>query len=374
MVRTDIDGIVKLLAVDDEELNLDLIELTFTEIEDVEVIRAINGREALDLLPETDPDVVLLDLAMPVLNGFETMKIMKEDACLRKIPVIVITANAEEKHRALGLGADDFLAKPVDIEELKLRTFNHVRIKRFQDYLKGANEILEQRVRERTLELREALQLAHETEQEIAYRLGRAAEYRDTETGGHLQRMTHYSALLAELAGLPQEEVDLVRHAAPLHDIGKVGIPDEVLLKPGKLTEEEFALMQQHAAIGAEMLDGCERYALIHAGRIIALQHHEKYDGSGYPNGLAGEEIHLYGRIVAITDVFDALGSRRVYKPAMAVEEVLKFMASQRGRHFDPGLLDLLFDNIERFLAIKDSLPDVEGEALGIAEYVGGRQ
>lgn len=363
-------GQLTILAVDDQELNLDLIELTFMDSENVRVIKAMNGSEALERLNEDDGfDVILLDLAMPVMDGFETLSRLKEHEVWRTIPTIVVTANAEEKHRALRSGASDFLSKPIDIEELKLRTFNYAKIKHYQDRLADTNAVLEQRVEERTTELRAALVLAKKTEYEISARLGKASEYRDLETGMHIKRMSHYSALLAELSGLGKEEVELVLYASPLHDIGKVGIPDRILLKPGRFTPEEFEIMKLHTVIGGKMLDKSEEYPVIYAGQRIALEHHEKYDGSGYPNGKKGEDIHIHARIVAVADVFDALSSERVYKKAFSIDETVAIIQEGKGSHFDPRLVDLLVDNLEKFLRIKSEFPD-EQESMSILDLV----
>jgi len=345
---------IHLLAVDDEPFNLDLIELAFMEVLDTVLEKAYNGAEALEKMRASPPDVVLLDLRMPGMDGFETFRHIREDEALRHIPVIVVTANSEEKHRALQMGANDFLAKPIDPEELKLRTLNQAELYRHKKHL-------DQLVDQRTKALSEALAFAKETEYEISLRLGRASEYRDLESGMHIRRMSHYSALLGKLTGMDEEEERLLLYASPLHDVGKIGIPDVILLKPGRLDEKEFAIMRQHTLIGAKILENAQRYPIIEAGRIIALQHHEKYDGSGYPNGLKGEAIHLYGRIVAIADVFDALTSKRVYKKAFSIDESLAIMQKGRGTHFDPELLDLFIDNLPKFLEIRDNFPDEEG-------------
>ena len=344
---------INILAVDDEPFNLDLIELAFMDTPNVIITQAINGQDALDKLKSCKADVILLDLRMPVMNGLEALEKIKADSALRDIPVIVITANSEEKHNALKLGANDFLSKPVDTEELKLRVFNHVELYKHKMHLNALVET-------KTFELNKALDFAKETEYEISVRLGRASEYRDLETGMHIKRMSSYSALLAKLYGMSQEEEELVLYASPLHDIGKIGIPDAILLKPGKLDDSEFKLMKEHTNIGGLMLDGGDEYPIIRAGKIIATQHHEKYDGTGYPKGLQGEEIHIYARIVAISDVFDALSSKRVYKNAFPLEKTLQIMKDGRGSHFDPKLLDLFVDNIHEFLEIQNSLPDDE--------------
>ena len=351
---------VNILAVDDEPFNLDLIELAFMDNPNVKITNAINGQDALDKLPDSNPDVILLDLRMPVLNGLDTLKILKEDNELSKIPVIVITANSEEKHNALKLGTDDFLAKPVDTEELKLRTYNQAKLRKNQLELENLNKNLDALVKEKTIDLEKALAFAQETEYEISLRLGKASEYRDLETGMHIKRMSHYSALLGKLWGMDEKEEKLLLYSSPLHDIGKIGIPDAILLKPGKLTDSEFEMMKQHAPIGGLMLDDGDRFPIIKAGKVIASQHHEKYDGTGYPRGLKDDEIHIYAKIVAIADVFDALSSKRVYKDAFPLEKTLAILEDGRGSHFDPKLIDLFFENIELFLEIKEKFPDTE--------------
>lgn len=361
---------IKVLAVDDQEFNLDLIELAFMETPNVQITRAVNGQEALNTLMN-DPDyrVILLDLAMPVMNGFETLEHLIKNPIWSQIPVIVVTANAEEKHRALRSGASDFLAKPLDVEELKLRTFNYAKIKEYQDNLGDMNRLLEEKVQQRTAALQEALVLAKKTEYEISARLGKASEYRDLETGMHIKRMSHYSAKLAEILGLSADEVELILYASPLHDIGKVAIPDQILLKPGRFTPEEFEIMKLHATLGGKMLESDGNYPVIEAGRIIALQHHEKIDGTGYPRGLSGEEIHIYARIVSIADVFDALSSERVYKKAFTIEQTLEIIKEGSGTHFDAKLVTLFEENLEEFLKIKEAFPDEE-EAPSIMNLI----
>lgn len=349
---------ITVLAVDDEPFNLDLIELSFMDMPNILLTKAVNGQDALEKLSNMNAQVILLDLRMPIMDGFETLKRIKSDSVFSKIPVIIVTANHEEKNRALELGANDFLAKPVDTRELKLRTLNYANLYKNQIELERLNLNLDKEVTKRTAELNETLKLAQETEYEISLRLGLASEYRDLETGMHIKRISHYSALLGRLYGMNEKEEKLLLYSSPLHDIGKIGIPDAVLLKPGKLNEVEFRLMKEHTTIGGLMLDKSDNYPVIKAGQVIALQHHEKYNGTGYPNGLKGEEIHIYARIVSITDVFDALSSKRVYKDAFPLEKTLSIMKDERGTHFDPLLLDLFIDNIVEFLKIKENFND----------------
>ncbi len=344
---------INVLAVDDEPFNLDLIELALLDNQKISLLKAFNGQEALEIVRRQEVDIILLDLRMPVMDGITTLEILKNDPQYADIPVVVVTANAEEKHHALQKGANDFLAKPIDTEELKLRTINHVELFRHKKHL-------DRMVGEKTVELQKALDHAKRTEFEISLRLGRASEYRDLETGMHIKRMSHYSALLGRLYGLSEEEEELLLYSSPLHDIGKIGIPDAILLKPGKLNEEEYKLMKEHTTIGSKMLDEGEGYPIIEMGQIIALQHHEKFNGTGYPNGLQGEEIHIFSRIVTIADVFDALTSKRVYKDAFTLESTLSIMEDGKGKDFDPQLIDLLIENIEQFLEIQKKFPDFE--------------
>ncbi|MEI8254924.1 MAG: HD domain-containing phosphohydrolase [Deltaproteobacteria bacterium] len=357
---SDLKSASRILAVDDVAFNLEIVATVFDDVvPGVEVIAETDGQRALDYLRENPgTDVVLLDLVMPGISGYEVLAAIRADERLRRIPVIVITANAEEKKRALALGASDFVTKPFDIEELRLRCLNHIENKKQHDMLRGMQDMLEAEVARRTADLSAALRLAKRNEFEISIRLGRASEYRDSETGAHIVRMSRCSAHLAEIIGLPADAVELILHAAPLHDVGKIGIADAIVRKPDKLTPEEFAAMQQHALIGGAILAEGGSCPVVETGRIIAEQHHEKWDGTGYPRGLSGEQIHLYARLVAICDVFDALISERVYKPALPVEQAVRIMSEERGRHFDPVLLDAFLGAIDEFVAISRELSD----------------
>ena len=351
---------ITILAVDDEPFNLDLIELAFMDVPNMNLITAVNGQDALEKLLHVDVNVILLDLRMPVMDGFGMLEKVKNHPIYSKIPVIIVTANSEEKNRALALGANDFLAKPVDTVELKLRTLSYTKLHKSQIALEELNTNLDKLVHQRTAQLHAALQLAQETEYEVSLRLGMASEYRDLETGMHIKRISHYSALLGKLSGMDEEQERLLLYSSTLHDIGKIGIPDAILLKRGKLDDKEFKLMKEHTTIGGLMLQDGERYPIIKAGQIIAQQHHEKYNGSGYPLGLSGEDIHVYARIVSIVDVFDALSSKRVYKDAFSLEKTLEIMKDGEGSHFDPILLNLFIDNLDSFLEIRDSFTDVD--------------
>jgi len=355
---------INILAVDDEPANLNLIELSFKGYDSITIIKAYNGKEALDILGiNKDIDVILLDVAMPVMDGLETLEILKSNEEFKNIPVIIVTGNYEDRLKALKSGANDFIEKPYSIDELKLRTLNNAQVKKYNDLLKNMNHILEEKVNQRTIELKTALRFAKESELEISVRLGKAAEFRDIETGMHIVRMSLYSQKLAEIIGLSNNDCEIIRYASPLHDIGKIGIPDKILLKPGKLTEEEFQIMKLHTTIGGKMLDESDKYPVIKAGQVIALTHHEKWDGTGYPNELKGENIHIHGRIVAVSDVFDALTSRRIYKPAFSLEKALTIMKEGRAKHFDPDILDVFTEHINQFTDIKERFCDNKEES-----------
>jgi putative two-component system response regulator len=353
-----------ILAVDDEPFNLDLIEAAFLEYNNVIITYASSGQEALVLLEEKDFNVVLLDISMPKMDGLEVLQKIKSNKKHILLPVLMVTANTEKEKEALTLGASDFISKPYDINILCARTINYAQLHSLTQQVQNQNIILEQKVHERTLALEESLRISKETEFEISTRLGRAGESRDPETGGHIKRMSHYSKLLAELYGLDKKECELILYAAPLHDIGKIAIKDAILLKPGRFEPHEYQQMQEHAQLGALMLEGADRYPVLKAGHIIALEHHEKYNGTGYPNGKKGTDIHLYARIVAIADVFDALSSKRCYKEPMPLEKVLDIMKKDTPSHFDPELMQIFLDNLEKFLEIKEIFKDENCQPL----------
>ena len=353
---------ITILAVDDDNMSLVILADMLSEL-DCTLLRAGNGQLAMELL-ELNPqiDVVLLDLEMPVMDGYETVKRIKQSVDWRDIPVIVLTASNNEVTRTLSLGANDYIAKPYNPEELRLRIMNHVRSKKLSYLAKDMNNILEGEVARKTAALQKSLKLSREAEYEISLRLGRAAEFRDQETGMHTRRISELSKHLASLAGLSDEQCEVVCVASPLHDVGKIGIPDLILLKTGKLNQTEFDIMKMHTIIGGKILSDAERFPLIDAGSIIALQHHEKWDGSGYPSGLKEDGIHIFARIVSIVDVFDALTSKRPYKEAFSLEKTTEIMLAGKGSFFDPHLLDLFFEHFNQFVSIKNELLDAHRE------------
>ena len=359
---------VTMLAVDDDSMNLEMLDLMLSELE-CRILTANNGQQAIEILTsEADIDVVLLDLEMPVMDGYETIARIKQSFDWRDIPVIVVTAGNHELTRTLAMGANDFITKPYNPEELRLRVMNHVRSKKLSDLAKEMNGVLEQEVVKKTAALQKALDLSREAEYEISLRLGKAAEFRDQETGMHTRRISELSKHLASLAGIAEDQCEMLRFASPLHDVGKIGIPDRILLKAGKLDEVEFDIMKQHTVIGGKILSDAKRYPVIGVGSIIAVQHHEKWDGTGYPTGLKGEEIHVFARIVSIVDVFDALSSERPYKKAFTLATSVGIMEEGRGVFFDPDLLDLFLNNIQSFVAIMESLSDAQEEAVHICD------
>ena len=328
-----------ILLVDDTPENIDILKGILGREYKLKV--ALNGKRALKIASDSPPDLILLDIMMPEMDGYEVCTRLKENRETRSIPVIFVTAKSQEIDESLGfeVGAVDYITKPVSPLLVKARV-------KTQLALANQNRILEQKVKERTAEL-------EETRLEIIRRLGRAAEYRDNETGLHVMRMSHYSKIIALHAGLSEEEASIILQAAPMHDVGKIGVPDNILLKPGKLTDEEWVQMRNHPQVGADII-GNHPTELLQMAYSIALTHHEKWDGSGYPNGIAKEEIPLSGRIVAIADVFDALTSERPYKKAWPVEKAVAVIQKDSGSHFDPELVKVFTGCLDEILAIKE--------------------
>ncbi len=337
----------RILIVDDQPYNIALLRMILKEAGYTTIDATTDPREALPLYQANRPDIVLLDLQMPHIDGFGVM------AQLRGIegdiiPVLVLTAETdpEVRYRALQSGARDFLNKPFDKIETLSRIRNLIEVNLQHKRILAHNEELEQKVRERTTELRN-------TQLEIIHRLGHAAEYKDNETGFHIIRMSLYCGLMGQALGMTPAEVESLQRASPMHDVGKIGIPDRVLLKPGKLDADEWTIMKTHAAIGADLLAGSNS-PLIQAASIIALTHHEKWDGSGYPRGIKGDAIPLTGRICAICDVFDALTSERPYKKAWTVEETMTELHAGAGKHFDPDLITVFEGILPQVLEIRE--------------------
>jgi putative two-component system response regulator len=325
----------RILIVEDKEANIRFLERLLKKAGYEHVASTSDSRKALAVFQEFRPDLVLLDLHMPYMDGFQVMEALQPEIPERAfLPILVITADREPevRIRCLSAGAKDFVAKPFRAEEVLLRIRNLLETRHLHRFLEYRNESLELKVEEESLKLQK-------TQLEVLRRLAVAAEYRDDVTGRHAERVGILSGLIARAIGFPPGEVDFIRQAAPLHDVGKIGIPDAILLKPGKLTEAEFEVMRSHTTIGGLILSKGS-FPLLDKAREVALSHHEWWEGSGYPHGLEGAAIPLSGRVVAVADVFDSMTHERPYKRAFSVDETVEVMLSERDRHFDGEILD----------------------------------
>jgi putative two-component system response regulator len=340
----------RVLIVDDTKINVDILVAALSHEYKLSV--ATNGEAALAQVDENRPDLILLDIMMPMMDGYEVCSKLKSDPETSSIPVIFITAadGLTNITKGFKLGAVDYITKPFRIAELQARVRTHLSLRHAMLALADQNRILDVRVKERTKELKE-------TQLEIIYRLSRAAEYRDNDTGMHIKRLSHLCRILATACDCDEETCDLIFHASPMHDVGKIGIPDAILLKPGPLDAAEWKIMQTHTTVGAEILSGHDSL-LIKIGGVIALTHHEKWDGSGYPQGLSGYAIPLVGRITAICDVFDALTSKRPYKEAWPLDEALNLIRSGNGSAFDPRIVECFFKCLPDLKNIVEEMRD----------------
>jgi putative nucleotidyltransferase with HDIG domain len=331
----------RILIVDDEPINVDLLRRLLERAGFSRIESTNDSREAVDLYVKFRPDLILLDLHMPHRDGLAVMDELNQIAEASYLPILMLTGDdtPEAKREALSRGAKDFLNKPFHSDEVLLRINTLLETRFLYLQIQSQNQILEAKVRDRTREL-ESAQI------EIIERLARAAEFRDDNTGQHTERVGQMAALLARQVGLPDPQVSLIRRAAPLHDVGKIGIPDSILLKLGKLTPDEFELVKTHTTIGARILSG-SRFTILRLAEEIAFNHHERWDGDGYA-GVAGSAIPLAGRIVAVADVFDALTQNRPYKAAWPVNDAIAEMERQRGKQFDPALVDAFLRVIEQ--------------------------
>lgn len=349
-----------ILVVDHQKLNITVITKILTHDGYTGIQSTQDPFSVVSFCEEENIDLIILDINMPKLDGFGVIKSLREDLSESQIPpVLVVTdvVSQEFRREALICGARDYIVRPFDMREFLARVHNLLEVWQANQIVEFQKEILEQKVQERTKELRAAHDELQDSRLDVVWRLGRAAEYRDNETGMHIIRMSQIAAMLARAYGMDEEEADLLLVACPMHDIGKLGIPDRVLLKPGQLNKEEWEIMQTHAQIGADILVGGESDLMIMAHEI-ALTHHEKWDGSGYPNGLKGENIPLTGRISALADVFDALTSERPYKKAWSVDEAMDFIRSESGKHFEPRLVELLEEKMPKVREIKAKYSD----------------
>ena len=330
----------RILIVDDEPNNVEILRRILTRAGFTRIESTTDSRDAKRLYVRHRPDLILLDLHMPHLDGLGVMAELSEIAEASYLPILILSADVtpEARRDALSRGAKDFVNKPFQADEILLRIKTLLETRFLYIQIQGQNQLLEAKVRERTRALEEA-------QIEIVERLAVAAEFRDDNTGQHTQRVGQMSALLARQLGMPDMQVSLIRRAAPLHDVGKIGVPDAILLKLGKLTEQEFAIVKTHTVIGARILSG-GKFPLLRLAEEIAFSHHERWDGTGYA-ALAGADIPVAGRIVAVADVFDALTQQRPYKPAWPVREAIAEIERQRGRQFDPGVVDAFLRVIE---------------------------
>ncbi|HWV08012.1 MAG TPA: HD domain-containing phosphohydrolase [Pseudomonas sp.] len=316
-----------LLLVDDEPTNLQVLRHILQD--HYRLLFAKEGARALEMVERERPDLILLDVMMPGMTGLDVCETLKANPALCAIPVIFVTAlgDVDDEARGFEVGGVDYITKPVSPPIVRARVRTHLSLVHL-DELKR-------------------------TRLQIVQRLGMAAEYKDNETGLHVIRMSHFSRVLALAAGFSENAADELLNAAPMHDVGKIGIPDSVLRKPGKLDDEEWQVMRQHVEIGARII-GEHVSGVLRTAQIVALSHHEKWDGSGYPRGLRGEEIPIEGRIVAIADVFDALTSVRPYKQAWSIEDAVGFLREQSGQHFDPRLVELFIGRLPEILEIRE--------------------
>jgi response regulator RpfG family c-di-GMP phosphodiesterase len=337
----------QVLIVDDTEINLILFGALVKKLDDCESHSFADSREGLAWAQANVPDLVIVDYMMPDLDGLEFIRLMREVPGREAVPVLMITANDQKqiRYRALDIGANDFLTKPVDKVEFLARAKNML-------VLNDARKKLSNQAAWLAGEVRKATQEILDRERETVLRLSRAAEFRDPETGAHILRMAHFSQLIARELGMSIADQELLLEAAPMHDIGKVGIADIVLLKPGRLDTDEFEIMKRHASIGYELLKGSSSRVL-QAGAEIALGHHEKFDGSGYPSGIGGEAIPIFSRIVAVADVFDALTSERPYKKAWEISAAVDFLKAGSGSHFDPACVNAFLAAWDDVLAVR---------------------
>lgn len=345
----------KILIIDDEPLNIDILSNVLQN--DYTVLAATNGNDGLQAAHNAKPDLIILDICMSSMDGYEVCRQLRNNPITKEIPIMFCTSQEGDYDEAVGLkmGAVDYIHKPFKPELLAIRIKNHLELHLYK-------KSLETMVQERTNHLELLNDEIDQTFKETLFTLAEAAEIRSKETGQHIRRVAHYSYVLSKCYGLPEHECQTIKLASTMHDIGKLFIPDDILHKSGKLSEEEFGVMRKHSLYGEKILQNSKR-ELFRVSSIIASTHHEKYDGSGYPQGLVGKDIPIEGRIVAITDVFDALSHERSYKPAWTMEKIISYFEAQQGIHFDPELIGLFFANLEEFLSIKEQFKNQVGDA-----------
>lgn len=357
----------KILVIDDSRLERKMLN-GFLAFLGYEVIEDDGSQDTIELVRKLKPDLIILDLILEDKDGTDICYALKADEEIRLIPVVMITGYADKQARLRGIeaGAEDFLIKPIDRGELAARVRSLLRVKEYYEYAKKKEyyNALERQVKKQTRQLEIALTELKDNNRSLTkahldtmYRLSVAAEYRDEDTAGHIRRISHYSSEIARQLGLPTNVVDDIYHASPLHDVGKIGVPDHILLRPGELSQEEWQVMKSHTVIGGRILEG-SKSELMQMAEQIAVSHHERFDGSGYPYGLKGDEIPLAGKIVALADVFDALTSKRIYKPVYSNEYALDYIKKSSGKHFDPEIANAFFKGQSDILAIQDQFKE----------------
>ncbi len=345
----------RIVIIDDQKLGRVLLQRLLSSMDPkFQIIDFENPLEAMDWIANHPPDLVLTDYSMPQMDGVEFTRRLRMLPKCHDIPLVIVTGieDREIRYQAFESGATDFLIKPIDHQECRVRIRNLLTMHHQHKFIAKRAQELEHLVEQATLNVRIR-------EQETLMRLAKAGEYRDEETGNHIIRMARYSRLIAEALNLTEQECQMIEMAAPMHDIGKIGISDTILLKPGKHTENEFEQMKKHTVIGYEILKDSPS-EFLQMGAVIALGHHEKYDGSGYPKGLSGQDIPLQARIVAIADVFDALTTVRPYKKAWTLQDAFDYIRSEKGKHFCPDSIDAFFTNQNKILEVYTSLRDEE--------------
>jgi len=342
----------KILVVDDNPINVQIVSTLLKKFGYRKLTLTTNPLEVAALHSQVDFDVILLDIHMPLMNGFQLIDQLNKIKPDHYLPILVLTADnsTEVRRKALRHGAKDFLSKPFDPDEVQYRVKNIMQVTLLEKMLREQNEILEIKVQERTRQL-------EDTHVKLIQCLGRAAEYRDNETGMHVVRIGKMSQLLAKKMGMSDSECYIVGHASPMHDLGKIGIADNVLLKPGKLEQEEWQAMQQHTLIGGDILRSAGG-ELLNTAATIAETHHEKWDGSGYPKGLTGNDIPLITRITTVCDVFDALLSERPYKKAWTLDQAVTYLVENSGSHFDPDVVEAFICILPQILGIREQFGD----------------
>jgi putative two-component system response regulator len=363
----------QILVVEDDAMNNRLLTKILTQM-GYKVESAFDGISGLEKVESSPPDLILLDLNLPRMDGYEVARRLKQDEKTKIIPIVVVSAFSEVENRikALQAGADDFLSKPIDQVELRARVQSLLKVKMFNDHMVNYQKILKVEVDQRTQQLLQAYDELKDASEKIkkasldtTIRLVQASECKDEDTGSHIKRIGYYAAAIAQAMALPSQDIEIILFAAPMHDIGKIGIPDRILLKPGKLDAEEWTTMKMHTVIGGRILTNADTYVLQMAEQI-ALTHHERWDGTGYPRGLTGSHIPIWGRITSICDVFDALTTNRPYKKAFPIEQSLEILKNERGSSFDPEVSDVFFSIQEKIFSIRRDYTDSFSETVNL--------